>query len=83
MPMTRRMGQLCALEVGIQASPPMYSATWELRTWLLSRVWPERYDSLEVAFKNFRYVVGRFLRALPKACQGIRRHPHDRKVLPN
>lgn len=29
----------------------------DLRRWILSRVWPKRYEALEAAFVNFRYVL--------------------------
>jgi hypothetical protein len=29
----------------------------ELRTWLLNRIWPKRYEALELAFENFRQVL--------------------------
>jgi len=32
----------------------------ELRTWLLNRVWPQRYPDLERAFGNFRHVLQDF-----------------------
>ncbi len=32
----------------------------EARSWLLSRVWPRRYPSLEAAFKNFQFVLEDF-----------------------
>lgn len=31
-----------------------------LRNWLLSRIWPKRYDDLEYAFENFRRVLQDF-----------------------
>ncbi|MBA6362325.1 hypothetical protein H4J56_13845 [Colwellia sp. BRX8-4] len=33
----------------------------ELRLWLLNRVWPKRYKTIELAFENFRRVLQDFL----------------------
>lgn len=38
----------------------------ELNTYLLSRVWPKRYDKLEFAFKNFRLILNDFLNVFAK-----------------
>lgn len=34
-----------------------YEHLQELRTWLLSRIWPKRYLDLESAFENFRIIL--------------------------
>lgn len=38
----------------------------ELRPWLLSRIWPNRYVELEASFTNFRYVLADFLEVFHK-----------------
>lgn len=38
----------------------------ELRTWLLNRVWPKRYEKLELAFENFRRVLQDLLNTFDK-----------------
>jgi HNH endonuclease len=35
-------------------------ALWEARRWLLSRIWPQRYSSLEGALRNFLSVLNDF-----------------------
>jgi hypothetical protein len=40
----------------------------ELRTWLLSRVWPGRYPDLEAAFYNFRLVLQDFQLTFHEHC---------------
>ena len=37
-----------------------------LRLWLLNRVWPKRYTSIELAFENFRQVLQDFLNLFDK-----------------
>lgn len=38
----------------------------ELNTYILSRIWPKRYISLEKAFKNFRLILNDFIRIFNK-----------------
>ena len=38
-------------------SEERYQALYDMRSWLLSRVWPRRYPVLESAFENFRRVL--------------------------
>jgi hypothetical protein len=38
----------------------------QVRMWLLNRVWPRRYPSLEAAFANFRWVLEDFCRLFRK-----------------
>lgn len=40
-----------------QLSKEMYDKLGVLRTWLLNRVWPDRYPKLKYAFENFRRVL--------------------------
>ncbi|MGY0600205.1 HNH endonuclease [Vibrio sp. JZG10] len=44
-----------------QLSKEMKSKLDDLRGWLFSRVWPNRYPELELAFENFRRVLSDFL----------------------
>jgi hypothetical protein len=49
----------------LQATPGVsqdyFSRLWELREWILSRVWPDRYPDLRMALQNFRVVPGDLL----------------------
>lgn len=38
----------------------------QLRTWLLNRIWPQRYKSLELSFENFRRVLKDLLNVFDK-----------------
>lgn len=38
----------------------LYRNLEDLRLWILSRVWPKRYESLEASFENFRRVLEDF-----------------------
>lgn len=48
-----------------RGQPQLYNARRseldELRTWLLNRIWPNRYDAVEKAFENFRLILGDLL----------------------
>jgi hypothetical protein len=52
-------------------SVEMNAALNEIRPWLLSRVWPGRYDDLEAAFTNFRYVAQDFSRTFEKHAEKL------------
>lgn len=41
----------------------------KLRTWLLSRIWPKRYEELEASFENFRCVLHDFHETFYKHAQ--------------
>jgi hypothetical protein len=43
----------------------------ELRTWLLNRVWPGRYPTLESAFQNFRRVLSDFHEQFRKHAEAV------------
>jgi hypothetical protein len=50
-----------------------------LRTWLLSRVWPERYPNIRLALEAFRMVVGDFVNVFQEQSdQGARHAGHLR-----
>ena len=46
----------------------------ELRTWLLNRVWPNRYVDLELAFENFRRILQDLLNSFDKHSIEFREH---------
>ncbi|AUJ72419.1 HNH endonuclease [Pseudoalteromonas sp. NC201] len=58
-----------------QLSKEMRSKLEGLRSWLFSRVWPNRYQNLEIAFENFRRVLQDLLNTFDQ--HSVECGPHD------